>query len=204
MIAPYLRNALWVFGASIALPLIGGVLARVFFLRRDPDDIALHRNDAQVHVAKSLLVSHEPEPDPVFQRPWSEERSEASAAAPASGAAPDSAIRVRRAPRAIREYRTARVDTAKVARHVERLWRKFVESPVKRRPEWTRYNSWSGAVPYQLAGAQGGSAEATTLSVSSRVDVNIPPEELAAIWDAEILPGLQREFGTRPFRFPVN
>jgi hypothetical protein len=200
VIAPYLRNALWVLGASIVLPVVGGVLARLFFLRRDADDIALHPGDADAHAAKSRLVSHEPEPEPAFGRAWSEKEPRSEVVA---DAVPGTSGKVRGGARVIREYRAARLDTAQVASHVNELWERFVKSAGKR-PEWTSFSAWSGGAPYQLAGAQGGSAEATTLSVSLGADADIPPEVLAAIWDAEILPGLRRQFGTRPFRYPAQ
>ena len=200
MIAPYLRNALWVLGASIVIPVMGGVLARLLFLRRDSDDIALRPRDADMHAAKSRLVSHEPEPEPAFGIAWSVEEPRGEVV---RDAVPGSSGEIRGASRVIREYRAARLDTAQVARYVNELWEQFVKS-AGNRPEWRSFGSWSGGVPYQLAGAQGGSADATTLSVSLRADADIPPEVLEAIWDAEILPGLRRKFGTRPFQNPAE
>lgn len=200
VIAPYLRNALWVLGASFMFPVFGGLLARLFFFRRDSDDIALRPRDADVHATKSRLVSHEPEPEPAFGIAWSEEEARGEAV---GNALPGSAGKRRGASRVIREYRAAGLNTAQVASYVNELWERFVKSGDKR-PEWTSFGSWSGGVPYQLGGAQGGSAYATTLSVSLRADANIPPEVLAAIWDAEILPSLRRRFGTRPFQYPAE
>lgn len=42
---PFILYAIYLLIAAIVLPLVAGVIGRVFFFRRDPDDIRNHRKN---------------------------------------------------------------------------------------------------------------------------------------------------------------
>jgi hypothetical protein len=67
---PLVRNALWLLAAGAIIPLILGIVARIFIFRLDKDD---ERNDpAKVRRMKTIREAgpDTPEPEPLVSMPW--------------------------------------------------------------------------------------------------------------------------------------
>jgi hypothetical protein len=67
---PILHNALWVLAAGVIIPLIFGIVARIFF-KRDEDDEQNNPDEADELRERSTGAPPDtPEPQPVNEEPW--------------------------------------------------------------------------------------------------------------------------------------
>jgi hypothetical protein len=192
--AAYLQNAIKLLGFAVLLPILSGVFARLFFFRRDADDISLH---PQVEAERAKQPSHQPEPSPVFEEAWPSFSprqqpvgvTEAAVTGQVSVSS-DSPVRL--------VYSSAGLDVGQVMAVVERRWQDFRRS-AKDRP---RYDQWTDTSPFALSGAAGGDPSTASLTVEFHPGSGVDAGELVQIWESEILPELRQEFGTNPFQSP--
>jgi hypothetical protein len=189
-------TALSLLAWAVILPLALGLIGRAVFFERDEDDIALPQNRQAVRAA-ATAEELQPEPDPVYQTPWPQLSSSATPVATPSPSAELPTPAELPSERIV--YRGVRHDVDAVRAEVQKAWQRFTQRPTKR-PEWRRYSDWSAPAPYALAGAAGASVESATLTVEPLPLATADPQELMAIWEAEILPDLRARFGANAFR----
>jgi hypothetical protein len=183
--------------AAAVLPVLFGVCARAFFFRRDADDARRAPQAAQARAALDA-AQLSPEPEERFRQPWTAQDSAtpvatgaaAEAAEPAPAPTERRAVYVGRLPDA-RTFGTA----------LESRWRRFIEDP----RQHARYGLPRGyaptLAPLNAALAAGATPEAVTLTVTTRAGSGeVSSAQLMQIWEQELLPGLQEQFGTEAFR----
>ncbi len=67
---PLLYNALWVLFAGVVIPLIFGLVARIFFKRDEDDEQSNPDKARQLMERRAAAPSETPEPNPVNEDPW--------------------------------------------------------------------------------------------------------------------------------------
>jgi hypothetical protein len=169
---------------AILLPLMAGVVARIFWFRRDADDAHLHPKE---WVADSIndWRLYNPEPDLRFEVPW-----------------PDAEEPFREQPVLqtipALNYTGVRVDLDDVRRAVKEIWTQLKADPTNPWPFAS--GAFEGSMPYVLGGAQGADERSATLLVTLVDSTDASERELLmSLWSNYFLPELRQRFGANEF-----